>query len=307
MLDDAADVVERCLRQATVQVAGENVFAILRKRLVDVHAGSVVSHERLGHEGRCLAIGMGHIPDGVFHDLVVVGPLHQRLEHGADLALAGSRHLVMVDLHRNAHLLHGKAHGGTNVVEGIDRGYREITALDGGTVTHVAVGVDALGVPLGFFGIHLVEGTGDVGTPADIVEDEEFRLGTEVGGIGNAGGCQVGLGALGDRSRITLVTFHGGGFEDVTTQNQLRLVAEGIHYRRIGFRHEDHVRLLDALPARDGRSVEHLAFFEHIVVDHGGRHGNVLLLAAGIGKTQVNELDVVFLDHLQYVFARGHQ
>ena len=37
------------------------------------------------------------------------------------------------------------------------------------------------------------------------VEDEELGLGAEVGGVAQAGGLEVGLGALGDGARVAVV------------------------------------------------------------------------------------------------------
>ena len=91
MLEDAADVVQRQLGQPGVAVAGEQVLAALRERLVHVHARAVVADDRLRHEGRGLAVGMRDVVHGVLEDLHPVGALHQAVELGADLALARRR------------------------------------------------------------------------------------------------------------------------------------------------------------------------------------------------------------------------
>jgi len=65
VLDDAADVVERHFRQPAVLVAGEQVLAALGERLMHVHAAAVVAHQRLGHEGRRLAVAVGDVLDDV--------------------------------------------------------------------------------------------------------------------------------------------------------------------------------------------------------------------------------------------------
>ena len=58
-------------------------------------------------------------------------------------------------------------------------------------------------------------------------------------------------------------------------------------------RHQHHVRLVDALPATDGGTIEHLAFFEEAFVNLV-TNGYVLLFTLGVGKTQINKLDFVF-------------
>ena len=44
---------------------------------------------------------------------------------------------------------------------------------------------------------------------ADVVEDEELRLGTEVGGVGDPGRLQVGLRLLCHVARVTAVVLEG--------------------------------------------------------------------------------------------------
>ncbi len=53
-------------------------------------------------------------------------------------------------------------------------------------------------------------------------------------------------------------------------------------------------------PAMEER-VEGVAAFELVFVEGGHRHANVLFLALGVSKTEVDELDVVFLDDIQDV------
>ncbi len=284
VLDDAADVVQSSFRQAAVLVAGEDVFAVFGQGLVYVHAGAVVTYQRLGHEGNGLAVGVAHVLDDVLHDLVLVGALHQGIEHGADFALAGGSHFVVMHLYGYTHIFQCQAHGGTQVVQGIDRRYGEVAAFQTGTVTDVAVFINTLGVPLGFFGIDLVERAGHIRAPAHVVEDEELGLGAEIGSVSDAGGFQIGFRTLGDRAGITLVTFHCGGLEDVTADVDHGFIGEGVDDRRVRVRHEDHVRFIDTFPAGDGRAVEHLAFGEHVFIDLADGQGNMLFLAAGIGK-----------------------
>jgi hypothetical protein len=72
---------------------------------------------------------------------------------------------------------------------------------------------------------------------------------------------------------------------------------------RFGVGHQDHVGLVDGLPAGDRRTVEHHAVGEHVFVDHGGLHRDMLHLAARIGEAQVDEFDLVVLDVLQNVIC----
>src|SRR5690606_10613549 len=119
VLEDAADVPQRQLRQAAVAVAGVQVLAVLAQRLVHVHAAAVVADDRLRHEGDGLAVAVGDVLDDVLHGQQLVGLAHERVELGADLALAGGGHLVVVDLDLDAGLFQGLAHLGAQVVQGV--------------------------------------------------------------------------------------------------------------------------------------------------------------------------------------------
>ena len=117
MLDDATNVVERGIGQACVAVAREGIVSSLGDGLVNVHAGAVVTHQWLGHEGGGLAVGMSNVEHTVLQDLYFVRFRYQRVELDAYLALAGSTHFVMVNLNLETHLLHRGAHRGANIMK----------------------------------------------------------------------------------------------------------------------------------------------------------------------------------------------
>ncbi len=163
-------------------------------------------------------------------------------------------------------------------------------------------------VPGSFLGVDLDERALHAHVPANRVEDEEFGFRTEVGGVAHASGLHVGLGALGQRTRIALVGLAIARLDDVAGQDQRRLFEERVDVGRVRVRHQLHVRRFDALPAGDRRTVERMAGDELVFVEVRDRHGNVLFLATGIGETEVNELDFVFLHQLHHVGdGLGHQ
>ena len=53
----------------------------------------------------------------VLENLVAVGTFYQRVETGADFALAGSGDLMVVYFHFNTHFFHGLAHGGAQILK----------------------------------------------------------------------------------------------------------------------------------------------------------------------------------------------
>ncbi len=264
---------------------------------MNVHAGTVVANDGFWHEGRGLAVGVGDVVDHVLLQLDPVSALDQRAEFGAEFHLAGIGDFVVMHFDRNAEGFEHQAHFGAHVLEAVDGWHREITTLDGWAMAAVAVLVFLAGVPGGFFRADLDEAAGHVGLPADAVENEEFRLWTEVGGVAQAGGLHVGFSALGQRTRIALIGFAVGRVDDVAGQDHRRFFKKRIDVGGVGVGHELHVRGFNALPAGDGRAVKRVAGNEFIFIEMGNRHGDVLLFAPCVGKTEVNKLDFVFLDH----------
>ena len=297
VLDDAADVVQRDLRQVGIAIACENRLAGLPDGLVHMHAAAVVAIDRLRHEGRGLAVAVGDVVDHILVDLHVVGLLHQRAELRAELMLR-LRHLVVVFLAGDAHLDHGREHFGAQVHFAIDRVHREIAALHARAVAHIAFRVV---LHVGARALDRVEAeVAEIAARAElhIVEHEELGLGAEERRVADAGGLQIGLGALRGGARVARVHLAGRRLDDVAEQDHLRLGGERIHAGRLGVRHQDHVGLVDRLPAGDRGAVEHDAFLEDLGLDRGDVLRGVLPLAARVGEAEVNVFDAVLLDHL---------
>ena len=103
-----------------------------------MHAGTVVANDGLGHEGRGLAVLVRNVLHHILQGLRPVGALGQRVEHGAQFALAGSRDFVVMHFDRDADLFQSQAHCGADVVQAVNRRNGEIAALDGRTVAGVA-------------------------------------------------------------------------------------------------------------------------------------------------------------------------
>ena len=56
---------------------------------------------------------------------------------------------------------------------------------------------------------------------------------------------------------------------------------------------------MDALPTRDGRTVEHFTVFKRFLINCVGGHGEVLLLTARVREPIIDELHVFLLNQLQ--------
>ena len=174
-------------------------------------------------------------------DLRFVGFLHQRVEAHADFGLAGGTDLMMVHFNFQTHGLHRPAHGGTQVRGRIDRWYREVTAFDARPVPEVAAFEVCARFPRRLFGTDRVGCATHLDAEFDVVENEEFALGSEECRVADTGRGQIGFGLLGYGTRVALVGLHIGRFDDVAAQVQRRFIAEGIEYRGIVIRHQDHV------------------------------------------------------------------
>src|SRR6185437_3206117 len=284
-----------------VLVASKQRLAFLLKRLVNVHAVAVIADERLRHEGRGLAVARCDVQHAVFENLHRVALLHEAAGADPDLCLAARRDLVMVDLDLEAHLLERETHCRADVLERIDRRHREVAALQSGPVSLVAVLVILAEIPCALRGVDLVEAAVDVRAAADAIEDEELILGSEERAVGDAGRFEIRLVTLRERARAALVSLHRGRLDHVAPDIDGGLLEEGIDDRRARVRHQDHVGLLNALPAGDGGAVEHLAFAEEALVDQPGGDGHVLLLATRVGEAKVRELDLLFFYELENV------
>ncbi len=187
------------------------------------------------------------------------------------------------------------------VLRAVDRGHREVAALGGRTMALVAAFDHLAGVPRRFVFVDVHERAGAVCAPAHVVEDEEFGLRPEEGRVAQAGGLEVGLGALGDRARVAVVGLAVARLEHVARQEQRGLFEERVDVGGVRVRHQQHVGGFDALPACDRGAVEGVARAELVFVEMRNGHSDVLFFSAGVGETEVDELDFVFLHHLHDV------
>src|SRR6202020_9335 len=104
------------------------------------------------------------------------------------------------------------------------------------------------------------------------------------------------FGAFGPGAWIAPVALHGHRLDDIAAQIERGFLVERINDCGRWIRHQDHVRLIDALPSRDGRAVEHLAVLEKALVYQSSGDGYVLFLANCVSKAEIDELCVFFFD-----------
>ena len=298
--EDAADGVQRHLRQARVAVAGEQVLVALPDRQVRVHAGAVVVEQRLRHEGGGLVVA----PRGVLDHVLVlhhpVGHLHHRGEAHVDLALSGSRHFVMLSFDGDADVLHDQHHLAAQVLQRIGGRHREVPFLVTGLVAQVGLLVPA-GVPAPLLGVDVVEARVLVLVEADVVEHEELRLRPEEGRVAQARGRQVGHRLARDVARVARIVLTRDRIADVADEYQRLASHERIDEAGRRIRHDQHVGLVDGLPAANARSIEPQATLEVVDVQRARRNRKVLPDAREVDEPQVDDLRVFVLNQLQCV------
>ena len=305
MLDNATDVIQGGFAQTRVAVASKQVLAVLAQGHVNVHAGAVIANHRLGHEGRRLTVGVSDVMDAVLENLHLVRLAYQGVGANADLALAGRAHFVVMDFHVEIHRFHGGTHGTTQVVQRIHRRYREIAAFHAGAVADVVAVKVLAGYPGCFLGMDLVHGGIHVHFPLGGIEDEEFGLRAEKGGVGDPGGLHVVFRAACHGAGVALVALHGGGLNDIAGNVDRRFFSERVQRHGIIIRHQDHVGFVNALPAVDGGAIKHLAVGEEVVIHFLGGQRYVHLFTVAVGESQVHPFNVVFLDKIHRLAGHG--
>ena len=257
--------------QVLVGGVEERVAVAPEEALVRVHARPVLARQRLGHEGGVDAVAVRNLLHhrAVGHD--VVGHGEGVVVPHVDLVLAGC-HLVVRELHVNAHGLE-RQHGLTaQVACGVERGEVE-----------VATAVERLGA-LG------------------VLEVEELKLGAEVIVV-----VPHRLGALHgaaqDLPGVAFVRLAGGQL-DVAEHpcHALHLGAVGQHLEGVGVGHGHHVRLLDGVEAGDGGAVKAHAV-RHGIGQLLARDGEALELPEDVREPEAHELDVALFHERQNLFA----
>ena len=158
----------------------------------------------------------------------------QRVEADADLALAARRHLVVVQLGRDADLVQRRRHLRAQVLVVVHRRDGEVALLGARLVAEVRALVacrcstaprpsrPGRTLPLG------------CRLEAHVVEDEELGLGPEVRGVGDARGEEVLLRLLGDVARVAAVALAGDRVGDEAVQHERLAGAERVQVRVFG-------------------------------------------------------------------------
>ena len=92
---------------------------------------------------------------------------------------------MVMNLGFQAQFLQRKTHRRADVVQGVYRRHRKVTAFDSGPVTGIAVFVAPARVPRAFVRIDRIKCALHIVVPAHVIENEEFVFWSEKGLVGN--------------------------------------------------------------------------------------------------------------------------
>ena len=204
-------------------------------------------------------------------------------------------HVQSAGDHRLHHLV-------ADVHQLVRRRHREIAFLVPQLVAQIRLLVPAP-VPLALDAVDVVEALVRFLVEADVVKNEELRLRPQIRRVGNARALQIVRRLTGHVPRIARIVFPRDRILDVADDRQRRDRGERIDERRVRLRHDQHVALVDRLPAADARAVEPQPVLEHVLVQLVDRDGQVLPQPREIHEPQVDRLDILFTTQSQQFFG----
>ncbi len=198
---------------------------------------------------------------------------------------------------------HLKHHLGAEIHQRVVRRQRIVTALRPDLIAEI-LGFRRPGVPEALDRVDFLE-AGLVGVRvADIVEHEELGLGSEIRGVGDAGGFQIRLGAMGDAARIAAIALIGDRVVDIADDVQRLDGKKGIDLGGRGIGHHEHIALVDRLEPRMLEPSKPTPSVEGILIDVINALRSMLPGAQHIDEPEVDEIDSLFLGEFQDV-SRG--
>src|SRR5882724_6538214 len=213
----------------------------------------------------------------------------------------------MVNFYLDSNALQGQDHLRANVLELVHWRYRKITLFVAGLVAEVRSIRGPLFTRVPEAGIRVDVVVAEVITliKADLVQEKELQLGTNVYRIRETDLLDVGFSLLRDVSRIAAVGVTGYRIFDVADQDQRGHRRVGVHHRRGRVWEQQHVGFIDRLKSADRRSVESDSFLEQFFAEFRDRNRKVLPEPGKIDEPQVYDLRIFLFRQLNHVL-RGH-
>merc|ERR1719499_2623724 len=189
---------------------------------------------------------------------------------------------------------HEGAHVVSAVLKSIVWGGGKVSFLSPVLVGQVSACLRATGVPVRFSAVDGKVGLSHALAITNIVEKEELSFRSHPGVVANSRIPQAILHLSQDISGIASVRHVVlGSVNNIALEGNSRSLNEGVHNSTGGVRKDNHVRLVDWLPASDRRSVETKSRFKDTFVQLVDAEGNVLTGSEEITKMKVEKLGVV--------------
>ena len=185
-------------------------------------------------------------------------------------------------------------HFAADVLHRVHRRRGEIALLEPDLVTQigrvlVAAAPDALAAA------DVILGEIDPLVVKRLVEDEKLQLRPEIGGVGDlrsSSDTSIALRAIERGSRLYSFLVIGSRTSQII--DSVVCMHERIDLGGVGNRHQQHVRLVDRLPAADAAAVEAEAMFEAFEGQFADGHRGVLPQPGEIHEAQIDELHFPF-------------
>ena len=184
----------------------------------------------------------------------------------------------------------------------IDRWHRKVAAFVANLVTKVGTLVLA-SVPLRLDAIQVEKAFVWLLIESHIVENEEFRFRAKERRVGDPCALQIRDGFSSHVARITAVILSRNRILNIANEVHRGQRRERILPGRIRLRHDQHVRLVNRLPATNTGTIEAQPVFERVLRQVRSRDRGVLPLPDKIHKSQIDRFHIVLAAHCQYRFG----
>jgi len=180
-------------------------------------------------------------------------------------------------LHQRQH------HLGTGFLQGVCGRYGKVSFLMADFIAGVLSAARFTPIPLAFDTVHMVIAFVLILIEAHIIENEELRLGSKIGDIGDFGGPHVAFCFSGNVARIFGIVFAGYRVLNITGHHQ-RIGHKGVHKGGIRLRHNQHVAFVNCFPATHRGAIETKTIFETLLYQYLSRNCEMFLGTGEIHK-----------------------
>ena len=133
-----------------------------------------------------------------------------------------------------------------------------------------------------------------------IVKDKKLRLRTNEAGVGNARALEIVGGLAGDIAGIARIVLACDRVLNVADHGERGDRHKRINNSGVGHGHQQHVALVDGLPAPDTRSIKSQTVFEDILFEFSNRDREVLPRAEKISKPKIDCFHFLLATHRKH-------